>query len=211
MRAIFNKLNNSYAEYYSLTDHFAVDEIVVLFKGRVSFKQYIPKKHKQFGIKFYKLCDSKVYTYSMTVYLGKDRKHVTPSMTATNATVPGLTARIERVGHKLYVDNFFSSPVLFNDFHTRTVCCCGTLRPNRKGVPKNFGHKMKMGYLKTKVKGNLTAIVWKDKQNVKILTNMHSPPLEGNFCDERGKAVKLAIIHNCNRRGICESDHTLLC
>jgi hypothetical protein len=61
---------------------------------------------------------------------------------------------------------------------------------------KNFGHKinMKRGDLKTKVKGDLTAVVWKDKRNVHILTNMHSPPLVGNFCDEHGKAMKLAVI-----------------
>jgi hypothetical protein len=62
-------------------------------------------------------------------------------------------------------------------------------------MPKNFGHTMqlKRGDLKTKVKGNLTATLWKDKQNVNILTNMHSPLLQGNFCDEHGKALKPAI------------------
>jgi len=61
-------------------------------------------------------------------------------------------------------------------------------------MQNNSGHKiyMKRGDLKTKVKGDLTAIVWKVKQNVRILANMHSPPLEGNFCDEHGKATKLA-------------------
>jgi len=49
------------------------------------------------------------------------------------------------------------------------------------------------------VAGNLTAIVWKDIQNIKILTNMHSPPLEGNFCDEHRKAVKPAIIQDYYR------------
>jgi len=62
MRAIFDKLNNSYAKYYSPTKHSAVDEIIVLFKDRVIFKQYIPKIYKWFGIKPYKLCDSKGYT-----------------------------------------------------------------------------------------------------------------------------------------------------
>ena len=85
------------------------------------FEQYIPKKHKGFGIKLYKLCDSKGYTYNMTVYLGKDRKHVTPSMTATHATVTGLATGIEHLGNKLYMDNFFSSPVLFDDVHTMTI------------------------------------------------------------------------------------------
>ena len=141
MRAVFDRLNNSYAKYYSLTEHLAVDEIIVLFKGRVIFKQYIPKKYKWFGIKSYLLCDSKGYTYNIMVHLRKD-----------------------------------------DDLHIKTMNCCGTGRPNRKGMLKNFGHTMKLksGDLKTKLKGNLRAIVWKDKQNVNILTNMHSPPLKGN-------------------------------
>jgi hypothetical protein len=62
MRNIFDKLNNVYAKYYSPTEHLAIDEITVLFEGRVIFKQYIPKKHKRFGIKISKLYDSKGYT-----------------------------------------------------------------------------------------------------------------------------------------------------
>jgi hypothetical protein len=47
----------------------------------------------------------------MSEYLFQDRKCVT----ATCATVAGLTTRIENVGHKLYMDNFFSSPELFDN------------------------------------------------------------------------------------------------
>jgi hypothetical protein len=46
MRTIFEKLNDAYAKYYSPTEHLAIDEVIVLFKVRVIFKQYIPKKHK---------------------------------------------------------------------------------------------------------------------------------------------------------------------
>jgi hypothetical protein len=46
-----NKLNDSYAKYYSPTEHLATDEIIMLYKGRVTFKQ--------FGVKTYKLHDSK--------------------------------------------------------------------------------------------------------------------------------------------------------
>jgi hypothetical protein len=34
----------------------------------------------------------------------------------------------------------------------------------------------------------------KDKQNVNTMTGMHSTPAEGNFCDEHGKAQKLATV-----------------
>jgi hypothetical protein len=201
MRAIFDKLSNSYAEYYSPTKRSAGDEIIVLFKGRVIFKRHIPKKYKRFGIKPYKLCDSKGYTYNTTVYLRKDRKRAIPSMAATCATVTGLTARIEHVGHKLYMDNFVSSPALFDDLHTKTENCCGTVRPNRKGMLKNFGHEMKMKRrdLETELKGNLRAIAWKDRQNANILTNMHSTPIKGNFCDEHVKAMQLAILPDYTR------------
>ena len=46
MKAIFDKLNDSYAKNYSLTKHLAGDEINVFLKCTVIFKQYIPKKHK---------------------------------------------------------------------------------------------------------------------------------------------------------------------
>jgi hypothetical protein len=138
MRSISDMLSDAYAKYYSPTEHLAVDEIIVLFKGRVVFKQYTPKKHKRFGIKVYELCDSKGYAYDMRVYLEKDMTCATDKMTVTHATVAGLTRRVENVGHKHYMDNFFSSPDLFDDLHSRKVNCCGTVRLNRKGMPQEL-------------------------------------------------------------------------
>jgi hypothetical protein len=65
----------------------------------------------------------------------------------------------------------------------------------------NFGWKLKLkqGDIKTRVRGNLTATVWQDKQDVQILINMHCPPAEGNFCIEHGKAIKLPAVHGHNR------------
>jgi hypothetical protein len=48
--------------------------------------------------------------------------------------------------------------------------------------------------VKTKVRGDLTTIVWRERRNVTVLTNMHSVLPEGYFCDQHGKAVKLAIL-----------------
>jgi len=69
----------------------------------------------------------------MTVYLGKDRKHVTPSMTATHANVAGLAARIGHVRHKLYMGNFFSSPASSDDLNTKTINCCGAVTQKGNG------------------------------------------------------------------------------
>jgi hypothetical protein len=60
---IFDKLNGEYATHYSPTEHLAVDEITLLFKDRVVFKQNIANKHKRLGIKVYQQCDSKGYSF----------------------------------------------------------------------------------------------------------------------------------------------------
>ena len=87
MRKIFDTLNNKFCELYNPTEQLVVDEVIMLYRGRVAFWQYIPKKHKRFGIKIYKLCDSLGYTYDMSVYLGKQRQHATAQITAMAGTV----------------------------------------------------------------------------------------------------------------------------
>jgi len=84
-----------------------VDEVIVKFKGKVIFRQYISKKRIRFGTKVYKLCDESGYTYDMRVYLGKDSHSDTDNMTAKHATVRNLTWRVEGLGHKIFMDNFF--------------------------------------------------------------------------------------------------------
>jgi len=43
MRTFFDQLSGTYTEFYNTSEYLAVDD-TVLFKGRVIFKQYIPKK-----------------------------------------------------------------------------------------------------------------------------------------------------------------------
>ena len=40
----------------------------------------------------------------------------------------------------------------------------------------------------------MTEILWRDKRDLCMLTNIHNAPAEGNFCNERGKAIKLQIV-----------------
>jgi len=51
----------------------------------------------------------------MIVYFGKDRKQATTDITATPATIKELTQRVKGHGHKLEMDNYFSSPDLHNN------------------------------------------------------------------------------------------------
>ena len=155
-----------------------------------------------FGIKIYKLCDEAGYTCAMRVYLDKVSQSTTDDMTATCATVRHLTHRVEGLGHKLFMENFFSSPRLFDDLDGHKVNSCGTVRPNRKDMLRDFGTKqlkLKRGDVRLKTRGGLTALDWKDRREVYMLTNMDPPPAEGNFCDDSNCPVKPHIVEQYDR------------
>jgi hypothetical protein len=159
--SLFDTLNVAYKKFYIPSKNLVVDEITVDFKGRVIFRQYISKK-RSFGIKIYKLCNKSGYTYDMRVYLSKDSRSATDDMTATYATVRHLMPRVEGLGHKLFTDNFFSSLRLFDDLEARKINSCGTVWPNRKDMPPDFGPKklkLKRGNIGVKTRGGLTALV----------------------------------------------------
>ena len=58
---------------------------------------------------------------------------------------------------------------------------------------------MKRGDIRSMTRDDLTAVAWRDKHDVYLLSNMHNAPAEGNFCDDNGNAVKSAIVEDSNQ------------
>ena len=91
------------------------------------------------------------------------------------------------------MDNFFSSPRLFDDLDGHKIISCGTVWSKRKDMPCGFEPqklKLKRGDIRVRTRGGLTALVWKDRREVYMLTNMDPPPAERNFCDKSNCLVK---------------------
>lgn len=198
VRSIFELLNKAYKDNCDPGENLAVDEVIVSFKGRVIFRQYIPKKRKRFGIKIYKLVDENGYTYNMRVYLGKDKQLKTKEKAPIHITVTNLADCVRGKGHKLFMDNFFSSPSLFLDlFQNFKINSCGTIKNNRKNYPKlvSKNTKLKKGDLVEKFGHGMTAMCWKDKREVYMLSNMHDP--------QKTSSTIVA--------GICEKPNMILC
>ena len=69
-------------------------------------------------------------------------------------------------------------------------------------MPKDLKPKtlrLKRGDIRVRTRGDLTAVVWKDKRDVCLLTNIHDPPREDSYCDEHENAIKPAIVADYNR------------
>src|SRR5215510_7149277 len=69
--------------------------------------------------------------------------------------------------------------------------------------------KLTRGDVRLRTKGGLRALVWKDRREVYMLTNIVSPPAEGNFCDQRKRPIRPHIVELYKRRmgHVDNSDH----
>lgn len=58
IKPVFDFLINKFSTVYIPSENIAVDESLMLFKGRLAMKQYIPLKRARFGLKLCELCES---------------------------------------------------------------------------------------------------------------------------------------------------------
>ena len=71
VRKLINSLLERFQDSYWPSQNVAIDEQLLLHKGRLGFRQYIPIKRSRFGIKIYSLCDETRYVWNCEVYTGK--------------------------------------------------------------------------------------------------------------------------------------------
>ena len=71
VRPLIELLRERFRKVYSPGNNLSVDESLVLYKGRLKFKQYIKTKRARFGIKLYELCTSSGKLLDFLVYCGQ--------------------------------------------------------------------------------------------------------------------------------------------
>ena len=80
---LINILIDSYKQIFS-PGNTIVNETMVPWRGRLTFRQYIPTKSHKYDIKLYKLCFTEGYTWSAKVY---SRRNITERRIYRNCTV----------------------------------------------------------------------------------------------------------------------------
>lgn len=58
VRPVVEYLVSKFKSVYIPEEHISIDEELLLWKGKLSFRQYIPLKRARFGIKMFSLCES---------------------------------------------------------------------------------------------------------------------------------------------------------
>lgn len=119
----------------------SIDEMMIRFKGRLGWRQYMRDKPIKYGIKMWGLCEAGTgYLINFDIYCGKVGTKTTKGL-AQNVVV-GLVAALLKVqpwqGGHVYMDNFYTSLALLCALWAMKVHACGTVRANRRGLPKDM-------------------------------------------------------------------------
>ena len=169
---VVKMLNENFQATYSPGPSLVVDESLIPFRGRLAFRQYIPGKSHKYGVKLYKLCSPDGYTWNLQIYCGNIEREA--NFNHSESVVLQLCRPMLVQGATVFADNFYSSVPLAEKLLEEKTYYCGTLRQNRKFVPKSVLHaKLKKG--ETVCKQNASGVKasnWKDKRNVLTLSTI---------------------------------------
>ena len=113
----------------------SIDKQVIPTKGRLSLRQYLLNKPHKWGIKVWAHCGVSGLIYDFDVYVGKqDDQNLSCKFGKIGAVVIKLTRNLPKhAGHKLYMDNLFTSINLIKYLEHQRIWALGTMRMNRMG------------------------------------------------------------------------------
>ena len=194
LKNIVDSLLNRFQSIYYPEKQLSIDEAMVLWRGRLVFRQYIPGKRHKYGVKLYLLCESSGYVINALVYCGK--LDPIAGFGHSEAVVFKLMEHYMDVGHELFVDNFYTSVPLAKALLKRKTLLCGTLRRSRKHIPDSVvSAKLKKGEVIRRRNGQIVVLKWYDKRDVLMLTTFHDGKI--TECNERNRKGEPIHKPNC--------------
>ncbi|KAL0868131.1 hypothetical protein ABMA27_008755 [Loxostege sticticalis] len=224
IQPIIDHLNEKFSSLYLPEQCIAIDESLLLWKGRLSFAQLISNKAASVGIKSYELCESRTgYLWKMIFYTGKPNKSGEPKDSdrtsdepngATSHIVYQLVRPLLNRGHILLMDNFYNSPLLSRTLKAQKTDTVGTLRINREFVPEMLKNKakseMRPGEVLFSVTEDLSIVLWRDTNVVSLISTYHKVEVAGKEKYEFYKYKPQVVLdYNISMGGIDKKDQLL--
>jgi hypothetical protein len=160
-----------------------VDEIMVPYKGRYyNIRQYMKGKPMRFGVKVWALVSSQSrYISNLIVYLRADDVREEAELVGSDIVLVALRG-LERRGHVVITDNFFTGVLLFRTLLERGFYATGTVKKRSRGFPASLAgfpsqHRPPRGTLVTKMHRSqeIVAICWEDSKLVWLILTTTNP------------------------------------
>lgn len=210
VRRLIDDFNNKMTAVYYPQRELSLDEEMVLWRGRLLFRQYIKGKRHKYGIKLYTLTEPHGLILKFIVYCGAvddlgGKGH------AANVVLKLMQGKLGN-GHSLYMDNFYNSVPLAKKLLSNRTYCTGTLRASRKFVPKEVKEtRLKKSETIERYAEGIMVAKWKDKRVVTYISTEWENDIV-DFVNKRQVTVKkpLPIVkYNAFMKGVDRADQML--
>ncbi|CAI6354307.1 unnamed protein product [Macrosiphum euphorbiae] len=180
VRWLFESFILQCKQSYSLSEFVTIDEKLQAFRGRCSFRQYIPSKPAKYGIKIFAMVDNISYfTSNMEIYAEKQ-----PDGCIDNSpknVVHRLIQPIRNTGRNVTIDNWFTSAPLADELLNQKLTLLRTLRKNKTQIPQEFkitkNRPVFSSYFGFSGKKVLVSYKPKNNKIVLLLSTMHNDNL----------------------------------
>ena len=207
-RLLLDSLNSGCKRYYVPKQFISIDESLIGMKNRTELIQYIPNKHHhKWGVKLYSVTESSTgFPLHTKVYCGK-RGEDPPSDNGHSYDVVDILINNSGLTHKgyhLFVDNFYTSVTLAEHLYEKGVMLTGTMRSNRKGIPKMIKEaKPKIQECIYARNQDTLVLSWKEKASQKKPCLMLSTGLPSGMVEHQvrrgGTKTKPVIVSEYNK------------
>lgn len=129
IRTILTKWNENKKNSFSHSQFATVDEKLEAFRGRCSFRQYIPSEPNRYGLKIFATCDAKLfYTSHMEVYVGTQPAGPFSLDNNTKAITERACKHLYNSNRNVTTDNWYSSAALGIELKRNGLTLAGTTR-----------------------------------------------------------------------------------
>lgn len=140
IRQVFEIFVENCRKAYILDAYVTIDEMLLAFRGRCQFRQYIPSKPAKYGIKILALVDAKsFYIFNLEIYAGKQPEGPFFVSNKPFDVVNRLVLPISKTGRNVTFDNWFTSYELISHLlNEHKLTSVGTVRKNKRQLPTSF-------------------------------------------------------------------------
>lgn len=174
IKPVIDHLKNKFSNTIIAGKRLCIDESLVLWKGRLKFKQFLPLKRNRFGIKLFKLVDCDTgFLLDFIVYTGSDTDYDKFDLGVSGDIVAHFMQPYCNEGRELFTDNWYTSPELAEFLHNKDTGLCGTVKKNRKRMP-TLSSKLSRGEVEVGHNDTWMVIKWMDKKEVYVLSSIHT-------------------------------------
>lgn len=210
VRLIIDNFNNTMLDSYYPGKELSLDESMVLWRGRLHFRQYIKGKRHKYGIKLYSLCEPDGLCLKITIYSGKNSE--LGGKGHAEKVVSYLMMGKLNEGHSLYMDNFYTSFSVVSKLLANKTYCTGTLRLDRKNIPQDVkSAKLEKGETIARYADGILIGKWRDKRVVTYISSEFENTMVTSTNKrgiEREKPLPI-VFYNANMKGVDRHDQLM--